>query len=222
MTMAHFPVFLDLKQRRCLVVGGDDAAAAKAAQLHRAGAEVAVVAETIGPALRDAVRGGAAMHLARHFSPPLLDGVALVMVAGATLAVSEAVALAAQQRGIPVNVMDDARLCSFIMPAIVDRSPVAIAISTGGASPLLAGLLRQWLDSALPRGLGRLAALAGHFRERVRRRLRDGIERRRFWQDVLTGETATLALDGNVAAAGAALLSALDERPAAIRNEEAA
>src|SRR5690348_6859880 len=209
--MTYFPVFLDLKRRRCLVVGGEDAAAAKAALLHRAGAEVAIVAETLSPALRDAVRRGDAIHLARHFSPPLLDGAALVMVAGETLAVSEAVALAAQQRGIPVNVMDDARLSSFIMPAIVDRAPVTIAISTGGTSPLLAQLLRQWLDGALPRGLGRLAALAGHFRELVRRRLRDAIERRRFWQEILTGETARLALDGNVAAAGAALRQALDD-----------
>jgi uroporphyrin-III C-methyltransferase / precorrin-2 dehydrogenase / sirohydrochlorin ferrochelatase len=210
--MGYFPVFLDLSGRRCLVVGGDDAAAAKAALLHRAGAEVAVIAETPCPALRDAMRRGAATHLAGHFSPPLLDGVALVMVAGETLAVSEAVALAARQHGIPVNVMDDARLCSFIMPAIVDRSPVTIAISTGGTSPLLASLLRQWLDHVLPRRLGGLAALAGHCRELVRRRLRDGIERRRFWEEILTGETARLALDGNIAAADAALQRALEER----------
>src|SRR5690242_16983570 len=218
--MTYFPVFLDLKRRRCLVVGGEDAAAAKAALLHRAGAEVAIVAETLSPALRDAVRRGDAIHLARHFSPPLLDGAALVMVAGETLAVSEAVALAARQRGIPVNVMDDARLSSFIMPAIVDRAPVIIAISTAGTSPLLASLLRRWLDGALPRGLGQLAALAGHFRELVRRRLSDAIERRRFWQEILTGDTAQLALDGDVAAAGAALRQALDER--AINSDEAA
>ena len=220
--MRYFPVFLDLERRRCLVVGGDDAAAAKAAQLRRAGAEVAVVAETLDPALRDAVRRGAAIHLARRFSPSLLDGVALVMVAGETLAVSEAIALAARARGIPVNVMDEARLCSFIMPAIVDRAPVTIAISTGGASPLLAGLLRQWLDAVLPQRLGRLAALAGHFRERVRRRLRDGIERRRFWHDMLTGEAAKLVLDGNDAAAGAALLHALDESAKPRKHADAA
>jgi uroporphyrin-III C-methyltransferase/precorrin-2 dehydrogenase/sirohydrochlorin ferrochelatase len=219
--MDYFPVFLDLNGRRCLVVGGDAAAAAKAALLHRAGAEVCVVSETPCPALRDAARRGAATHLARHFSPPLLDGVALVMVAGETLAVSEAVALAARERGIPINVMDDARLSSFIMPAIVDRSPVTIAISTGGASPLLASLLRRWLDSLLPRRLGGLAALAGHFRALVKRRLHDGIARRRFWEEILTGETARLALEGNVAAAGAALRQALDERATAARHHNA-
>ena len=211
MTTAHFPIFLDLKARRCLVVGGDDAAAAKAALLHPAGAEVVIVAETLCPALRDAVRCGDATHLARHFSPPLLDGVALVMVAGEILAVSKAVALAARQRGIPVNVMDDARLSSFIMPAIVERTPVTIAISTGGASPMLTQLLRQWLDGILPQRLGHVAALAGHLRERVKRRLRDGIARRRFWERVLSGEPAALALDGNAAAAGATLLRALEE-----------
>lgn len=221
--MNHFPVFLDLKTRRCLVVGGDDAAAARADLLGRAGAQVAVVAETLGPALRDAVRRRAATHIARHFSPRLLDGMALVMVVAETLAVSEAVAVAARERGIPVNVMDDARLSSFIMPAIVDRSPVTIAVSTGGASPLLAGLLRRWLDSVMPQRLGRLAALAGHFRELVKRRLRNGIDRRRFWQEILTGEAAKLALEGNDAAAGAALLRALDERqPASLCGDEAA
>jgi len=221
--MDHFPIFLDLKGRRCLVVGGGDAAAAKAAQLRRAGARIAIVAATLSPALREAVRCRAAIHVAPHFSAPLLEGAVLVMVAGETLAVSEAVALAAQARGIPVNVMDDARLSSFIMPAIVDRSPVTVAISTGGAAPLLAGLLRRWLECVLPQRLGRLAALAGRFRGLVKRRLRDGIERRSFWEEALTGEPARLALDGNEAAAVAALLRALDERQRVSgRGDEAA
>ncbi|HEX6842286.1 MAG TPA: bifunctional precorrin-2 dehydrogenase/sirohydrochlorin ferrochelatase [Stellaceae bacterium] len=190
--MDYFPVFLDLTGRRCLVIGSGDAAAARAALLVRCGAEVVVVSG--------------------RFDAALLDDTALVMVAGVTFAAGETVARAARARGIPVNVMDEPVLCSFIMPAIVDRSPVTIAISTGGASPLLASLLRQWLDHVLPRGLGGLAALAGHCRELVRCRLRDGIERRRFWQEILTGETAWLALDGNIAAAGAALRQALDER----------
>ena len=120
--MDHFPVFLDLKGRRCLVVGGGDGAAAKAAQLARAGAQVAIVAATLSPALRDAVRCGAATHLARQFAPSLLVGAVLVMVADETRAVSEAVSVAARARRIPVNVTDDVPLSSFIMPAIVDRA----------------------------------------------------------------------------------------------------
>ena len=221
--MEHFPIFLDLKGRRCLVVGGGDGAAAKAVQLARAGAQVAIVAATLSPALRDAVRCGAATHLARQFAPSLLEGAVLVMVADETRAVSEAVSVAARARGIPVNVMDDVPLSSFIMPAIVDRAPVTIAISTGGAAPLLAGLLRRWLEDALPQRLGRLATLAGRFRGLVMTRLRNARERRHFWQDVLTGETAKRALVGDEVAAEAALRRALDERrPASICGDEAA
>jgi uroporphyrin-III C-methyltransferase/precorrin-2 dehydrogenase/sirohydrochlorin ferrochelatase len=211
--MDHFPVFLDLKGRRCLVVGGGEAASVKAAMLWRAGAEVAVAAPALGPSLAVAVRRGQAIHAAEQFAPALLDGVSLAIVAGETLAVNEAVSRAAQARGIPVNVMDEPRLCSFIMPALVDRSPVMVAIGTGGTAPLLAVLLRRWLDQALPTRLGRLAALAGRFRPLVRRRLADPIARRRFWQAVFTGKVARLALDGDEAGAGAALLSALDDAP---------
>ena len=188
--MTSFPIFLDLRGRRCLVVGGGAAASARAAMLQRAGAEVAIVSD---------------------FSSALLDGAALVFVAGATLAVNEAVSRAAQARSIPVNVMDEPHLSSFLMPAIVERGPVVVAIGTGGAAPFLARLLRQWFDRALPERLGALAALAGRFRPLVKRRLRDAAARRLFWERVFSGEVARHALAGNAAAAGAALLQALDE-----------
>lgn len=171
-------------------MGGGAAASARAAMLQRAGAEVAIVSD---------------------FSSALLDGAALVFVAGATLAVNEAVSRAARARSIPVNVMDEPHLSSFLMPAIVERGPVVVAIGTGGAAPFLARLLRQWFDRALPERLGALAALAGRFRPLVKRRLRDAAARRLFWERVFSGEVARHALAGNAAAAGAALLQALDE-----------
>ena len=189
--MDYFPVFLDLRRRRCLVVGADEVASRKAAALRRAGAEVRIV-------------------LPQDFAPAELEGVALVIVAGACLAVSEAVSRAAQQRAIPVNVMDEPHLCSFIMPAIVDRSPVLLAVTSGGTAPLLASKLRQWLDAALPERLGALASLAGRFRPLVRRRLRDPAARRHFWERVLGGKVARLALAGEDAAAGTALLEELE------------
>jgi uroporphyrin-III C-methyltransferase/precorrin-2 dehydrogenase/sirohydrochlorin ferrochelatase len=209
--MDYLPIFLDLRGRRCLLVGGGEAAAAKAALLRRAGAEIAVVAHRLCPDLADAVRRGAAIHLAEDFTAPLLDGAVLVMVAGETPAVSAAVSRAAQARALPVNVMDEAAFCSFIVPAIVDRSPVVVAIASGGRAPMLASLLRQWLDRALPERLGSLAALAGGFRPLVKRRLAAPAARRRFWRQVFTGKTASLALAGNQAAARGALLDELDD-----------
>jgi uroporphyrin-III C-methyltransferase / precorrin-2 dehydrogenase / sirohydrochlorin ferrochelatase len=193
--MDYFPIFLDLRRRRCLVVGGGEAASRKAAGLRQAGAEVV-------------------MLLPEEFAPAALEGVALVMVAGASLAAAEAIARAAATRCIPVNVMDEPHLCSFIMPAIVDRAPVMVAITSGGTAPLLAARLRQWLDAALPQRLGALASLAGRFRPLVRRRLRDPETRRRFWEGILSGNPARLALAGEDAAAGAALLQALDRERA--------
>ncbi len=208
--MGYFPIFLDLKERRCLVVGGGDAAAAKAEMLWRAGAAVAVAAAHLCPRLRLAVWRGQAVHVADCFAASLLAGVALVIVAGESLGVAEAVSQAAQARAIPVNVMDEPRLCSFLMPAVVDRSPVIVAIGTSGTAPALARLLRQWLDRQLPEHLGRLTALAGHFRPLVKRRRPGLSERRRFWHYVFTSEVASLALAGRQAAAGAALIDALD------------
>jgi uroporphyrin-III C-methyltransferase/precorrin-2 dehydrogenase/sirohydrochlorin ferrochelatase len=119
------------------------------------------------------------------------------------------VAATARARGIPVNVVDDAVLSSFIMPAIVERPPVTFAIATGGRAPLLASLLKRWLDAHLPLRLGALAVLAGHFRPLVRRKMRDPLLRRRFWERVFGGDVAALALMGEQAAAGAALAEML-------------
>lgn len=200
--MGAFPIFLELKGRRCLIIGGGEAAASRAAALSRAGASV---------------------QLARGFAPAMLDGTALVFVAGASLAVGEEVAREAQARAIPVNVIDEPRLCSFLMPAVVERGPVTVAIGTGGAAPMLARLVRQWLDLVLPLRLGALAALAGRFRPLVKRRLPDFAARRRFWQRILTGDVARLALVGDDTAAAAALMAALDDaQRAATREDKAA
>jgi uroporphyrin-III C-methyltransferase/precorrin-2 dehydrogenase/sirohydrochlorin ferrochelatase len=219
--MDYLPIFLDLRQRRCLLVGGGEAAAAKAALLRRAGAEVAVVARRLCPALADTVRRGEALHLADDFSAALLDGAALAMVAGEDRAVGAMVSRAAQARAIPVNVMDETELCSFIMPAIVDRSPVLVAIGSAGGAPLLASLLRQWLDRVLPARLGALATLAGRFRPLVKRRIGTPQARHRFWQRIFTGETASLALAGDAAAASAALLATLAEAASAAHDKAA-
>jgi len=187
--MAVFPIFLELEGRRCLVIGEGEVAASRAVALARA---------------------GAAVEQRKDFAPAMLDGAALVFVAGARRALADEVAREAARRGIPVNVMDEPRLCSFLMPALVERGPVTIAIGTGGSAPMLARLLRQALDAALPERLGPLAALAGRFRPLVMRRLADPESRRGFWRRVFTGPVARLALAGDDEAASAALRSELD------------
>lgn len=195
-----FPIFLDLAHRCCLVVGSGAEAVAKEAMLQRCGAEVLCV---------------------ERFHPDLLAGTALVIVAGAPLATAEMVARAARLRGIPVNVVDEPRLCSFTVPAVIDRAPVIVAISTGGAAPALGRLLRLALDRALPARLGELAALAGRFRAQARAHLPQAEPRRRFWEKIFTGRVAELALAGDPeasAALGAALKEAAEKAPAVPRD----
>ena len=184
----HFPICLDLAGKRCLVVGVGVEAERKATALRRAGAQVESLTE---------------------FSVGDLDGCALVLAADVDPALAEFVSRVARERGILVNVSDRPELCSFIMPAVIDRAPVTLAISTGGASPMLARRLREMLDAIVPRRLGALAALAGEFRVRARQQIPDPAARRTFWDRQLAGAVARLALAGEHDAARRQLESAL-------------
>ena len=190
--MDFFPVYLKLTDASCLVVGGGKIAERKIDLLRRAGARVTVVSPTLIPALRIAKNEGQISHQAMLFSADALEGHSLVIAATNQENINRRVALAAKQRNIPVNVVDRPDLCSFIIPSIVDRSPVIIAISTGGASPILARLLKSRLETLIPATYGRLAALARAFRADVQGRFSNARDRRIFWEDILQGPTAEL------------------------------
>ncbi len=194
--MDYLPIFIDLRSRPTLVVGGGAVAARKIELLLGAGAAVRVVAPQIGAQVRALAAAGRIEHVARSFEPASLDGVALVVAATNREAVNAAVAAAARARNVPVNVVDDARLSTFIVPAIVDRSPVVVAIGTSGTSPTLARWVRARIEALLPARLGRVAELAGRWRRRVARAFATGAARRRFWEGVLDGRAAAYALDG--------------------------
>jgi uroporphyrin-III C-methyltransferase/precorrin-2 dehydrogenase/sirohydrochlorin ferrochelatase len=195
--MRHFPAFLDLRGRLVLLLGEGEALEAKAALARAAGAE---------------------FRRAARFHPGLLEGCAAAFAAGAPEEDLRALSDAARALGLPVNVVDRPELCSFITGAIVDRDPVTIGISTGGAAPVLARLLRQRIETVLPPGLARLGALAERFKERARRALPETGARRRFWERALTGPEADLALAGHAAAAEAAVAAALEQADAAPRG----
>lgn len=187
--MRHFPAFLDLRGRSALVLGSGEAAQRKAALLASAGAIV-----------RRVVR----------FDPVLLEGVAVAIGAEAGEEDLRALAEAARARGIPVNIVDRPELCSFIMPAIVDRDPITVAVSTAGAAPVLARMIRQRIEAILPPRLGLLAEFAGRFAARVRRALPDMRARRRFLETVFAGPAAELALAGRHAEAETVFARALE------------
>lgn len=208
--MDFLPIFLDIREQPCLVVGGGEVAARKSALLLRAGARVTVLSPALSAAFDADLAAARITHLAAGFRDQDLEGYAVAIAATGDQAVNRAVAAAARARRIPVNVVDQPALCSFILPSIIERSPLIVAVSSGGASPVLARLLRARLESLIPAGYGRLAALAGAFRDRVKARFRPP-ERRRFWERVLQGPIAELVLSGRDEEARKALQATLDD-----------
>lgn len=203
--MDFLPIFLNIRGRRCLVVGGGEVAARKAGLLRSAGAQVVMQSPTLGRVASEMQASGEIEHRAESYQPGALDGCALVVAATSDEAVNRRVHADATARNLPVNVVDRPELCSFIVPAIVDRSPVIAAVSSGGGSPVLSRLLRSRLESFIPSAYGRLAVLAERFRDRVKQRFADAGDRRRFWERVLDGHVAELALSGREAEAELAL-----------------
>ncbi len=214
--MQVFPLFLTLKDRRALVIGGGEAAARKAELLLAAGAQVSLIAATVDGEVAQLIDDGRVAWAGDTFDSADIEGVALVIVASDDNALQARVSHAAQQRSVPVNVVDRPALSSFIMPAIVDRGPITVAISTGGAAPALARRIKAEIERALPAALGRLARFAEIFRAQVRRTLDEPRVRRRFWDRVFDGRVGELALAGDEIGARRELIRLLDDarRPA--------
>ena len=213
--MDFLPIFLNLKGARCLVVGGGAVAARKAGLLAGCGAKVVVVSPQLGETLAAEATAGRIEHLPARFEEAHLAGATVVIAATDDHEVNAAASRAAKARDIPVNVVDAPELCSFIFPSIVDRSPMIVAVSTGGASPVLARLMRAKLESLLPAAYGRLAQLANDLRERVKRHFANPAQRRIFWEKMLGGSFADLVLAGKAAEAQ----KHFDEQLAATKDE---
>ncbi|WFP50933.1 siroheme synthase CysG [Methylomonas sp. EFPC3] len=208
--MDYFPLFLKLKGQSCLIVGAGEIASRKIELLAKAGAKISVVAPEVSDSVADMANAGLVMLTQKPFADSDLDGMCLVVSATDTRSVNEAVAQAANARNIPVNVVDNPDLCSFIFPAIVDRSPLTVAVSSGGVSPVLARLLRSKVETAIPGAFGLLGQFAEEFRALVKQRLPDAARRRVFWEDALQGNIAELVFSGRRDQAGAELRAKLD------------
>ncbi|MGD8514004.1 MAG: siroheme synthase CysG, partial [Granulosicoccaceae bacterium] len=192
--MNFLPVFMNIRERRCLVVGGGEVATRKTALLRDAGARVHIVSPQLEPQLQAWLEEGAVTHRSGEFTDSDIEDVVLVIAATDNKDVNRAVHAAASARNIPVNVVDTPELCNFIVPSIVDRSPVVAAISTGGASPVLARLLRSRLETLLPSAYGRLAKMTADFRGKVKSTFNNPADRRLFWERILHGPVTELVL----------------------------
>ena len=209
--MDYLPIMLRLQGRKVLVVGGGQVATRKVAMLLRAGASVRLVADTVDPALAQTLSEPPHEVLQKRFQPEHVDGVTLVVAATNNNEVNLQVCEKSGERGVPVNVVDNPALCDFIFPSIVDRSPVIVAVSSGGKSPVLARLLRSRLETYIPSGFGNLADLLGNYREKVKKIIPAMSQRMRFWESVMSGPVAEQMMSGKKDRAEQLLDAALDQ-----------
>ncbi|MDJ0929232.1 MAG: siroheme synthase CysG [Gammaproteobacteria bacterium] len=219
--MDYFPLFADLKGRPCLVVGGGSVALRKVRQLSRAGARVTVNAPGLCAGLQALLEDGRIHHVAREFDPTLLADALIVVAATDDHAVNERVAELCRAQHKLCNVVDNGSASGFIMPSTVDRSPIVIAVSSGGQAPLLARVIRQRIDDWLPGRIAQLARWVAHWRDRVNQRFATHNERVAFWQRLLDGPAADKLLAGKTREADAQLAAALATDHGAITGGEA-
>lgn len=196
--MKHLPIFLDIRQKTCLVVGAGSVAARKIELLLKANADIIVVAKTIGVEVAKLEKQGVIRCQPRGFEATDLEAIRLVIAATNDASLNANISALAQAENIPVNVIDNLKLCSFLMPSMIDRSPIQIAISTGGASPVLARLLRSKLEAFIPAAYGELATLVENYRKNVKQAFSNVDLRRRFWESVLEGPIAEFAFSGRI------------------------
>ncbi|HSN24284.1 MAG TPA: siroheme synthase CysG [Methylomicrobium sp.] len=194
--MDYLPLFVKLQGKPCLVIGGGEVAARKIDLLARAGAEITVVAEEISENVASIKNCHPLTVLQKRFEASDLGDFQLVISATDDAETNRLVARLAQERNILVNVVDNPELCSFIFPAIIDRSPLIAAVSSGGAAPVLARLLRAKIETILPPSYGRLAALAEKYRAEVKQAIRKPELRRIFWENLFQGPAAELVHAG--------------------------
>lgn len=205
--MNYLPIFLNLKGKKCLVVGGGEVSFRKASVLARSGAVVKVVSPALCKSFATLPE---IEYVPERFAVSHLDGVSLVIAATNETATNEEISREAQKRNLPVNVVDNPGLCTFIMPAILDRSPLLVAFSSGGTSPILARILRDKLEPLIPQGYGKLASFSFRFRQAVKAHIGNPGSRRIFWENILEGPVAEKVLSGDERSAEAMLLSLLE------------
>ena len=212
--MEYLPIFFQIKNRPCLVVGGGSIAARKVALLRKAQAAVTVVSPELCDELRKLKDDGLIQFHQREFQDDDLGSCVLVIAATDQRAVNQHVSELAQERRLLVNVVDNPDLCSFIMPSIIDRSPVVIAVSTGGSSPVLARLIRTRLEGSIPAAYGRLGKLVEGFRDKVKAAFPNVESRRGFWENILQGPVAEMVFTGHENEARQMLANAIAEQSA--------
>lgn len=194
--MDYLPLFFKLTDQSVLLVGGGNVALRKARLLCRAGANVTVISHQVSEELQDLLDETGGSAIIGEYHTALLEGKVLVIAATDDTELNQRIHYDAKEHNIPINVVDSPELCTFVFPAIVDRSPVIIGVSSGGSAPVLARLLRARLETWIPKSYGKLASIANSFRDQVKQRFSTVNHRRMFWENVLQGQIAEKVFSG--------------------------
>ncbi len=209
--MDHLPIFLNVKGTPSLVVGGGFLAARKADLLLRAGCKLTVLAPSLGDELAHLADTHDFIHKTSELSAEDLAGCQVVFGCSHDSAINQKLCDLAAAAGILVNVTDKPDNCDFIMPAVLDRSPLLVAIASGGTSPLLTRMLRARFETTIPAAYGRLAEFAGSYRDRIKVLIPNMNQRRRFWESMISGPVAEHLFSGQFEQAEALMESLLEE-----------
>ncbi|WP_201527224.1 uroporphyrinogen-III C-methyltransferase [Psychrobacter frigidicola] len=214
--MNTFPLFFKLEGRKVLIVGGGDVALRKADLLSRAGACITILAPSICAELQSLLEDTKHELIYENYNKSYMTGARVIIAATDDEALNHQIHADATELNIPVNVVDTPHLCDFIFPAIVDRNPIVIGISSNGKAPVLARLLRARLETLIPQSYGKLAKLAGDFRSEVKIKIPTLTGRRQFWERVFEGQVSELMFAGNETQAAEQLQANLDSTAAQI------
>lgn len=193
--MKYLPLFLNLKDRPVLVIGGGRVALRKIQMLHKMGAIVKIVSQTLCLELKEILFDKKIIWFAKKFYPVMLDSVFLVIVATNDINLSTVVFQNAEKRHVLINTVDDQSKCSCIFPAIIDRAPILVSISSCGTAPVLARMLREKLELFLPASIGYLAKIAGVWRDQVKKRIKDIRLKRQFWEKIFSDNYIAFLID---------------------------
>ncbi len=214
--MNTFPLFFKLEGAKVLIVGGGEVALRKADLLSRAGATITVLAPDICPELQALLSDNKHQLHYANYDKSYMTGARIIIAGTDNETLNQQIHADATALNIPVNVVDTPPLCDFIFPAIIDRNPIVIGISSNGKAPVLARLLRARLETLIPQGYGKLAKLAGEFRAEVKAKIPTLTGRRQFWERAFEGRVSELIFAGNETQATAQLQADLDSTAAKI------
>ena len=209
--MDHLPIFINIREKPCVVIGGGDIALRKINLLLKAKAKVDCLSPLFCKGIKNLSKNGHITLINKSFDQTDIKDYSIIIAATDDSSVNSSISAIAQVKKIPVNVVDSPELSSFIMPSIVDRSPLIIAVSSSGKAPVLSRIIRAKLETVIPSAYGILADIAGEYRQKVKDRFSTIKDRRAFWEAVFSGVIAEKVFSGRISEAKEDIQRQLDD-----------